>query len=201
MKFDTVIIGGGESGLKKGMQKLAVGNRVAIITAGISTISIRHAACDIENYITRLNEGIKIEADMKREFRTAGGVLLYGDEVLSAELASADNGEMLVKSVKTRKLEGDEVKATEFYLATGSFVSRGLKSSYCKISEPIFNLDIEDAPPQSEMADVDFFAPQAFMRVHVATDSKGHALKGGKAIVNLFPIGSIATGYPQPQKL
>lgn len=197
MKLDTIIIGGGESGLKKGMQKLAEGKRVAIVSAGKSTISIRYAAENVQDYIPRLQEGVKREADMKREFRNAGGILLEGDEVVSAGLEATPDGKLKVTNVTTSKLDDELLRADEFFLASGSFVSRGLISSYMGVTEPIFNIDIEGAVPTKDMVNVDFFAPQAFMGVHVAVDADGCALKEGKTVVNLFPIGSIATGYKQ----
>ena len=199
MKFDTVIIGAGESGLKMGMQQLAQGRTVAIISAGKSTISIRHAAKDIGNYIPRLQEGVQLEAELKRNFRNGGGIILEGDEAVSAVLAkdSADNA--LVASVKTRRLDDEPIVADTYYLASGSFVSRGLMSTYTGVYEPVFGIDIADAPAPGSLIAEDFFASHAYARVHVATDSEGHALKDGKPIVNLYPIGTISTGYTNCQ--
>lgn len=191
MKFDAIIIGAGESGIGKGMQLLGEGKRVAIVSAGRSTIAIRHAAQDIMNYDARMIEGTKIEKDRRNEFRRAGGILLEGDEATTAHLAF-DGTEFNVQDIRTRKLQDEKLIANTYYLATGTFVSRGLQSNYLGITEPIFNLDIVAPQTPAEWIDDDFFADQPFMHAHVATDAEGHGMKDGKKIGNLFCIGSIA---------
>lgn len=191
MKFDIIIIGAGESGINKGMQLLGEGKRVAIVSAGRSTIAIRHAAEDIMNYDARMIEGTKMEKDRRNEFRRNGGVLLEGDEATSAKLAF-DGTKFSVQGIRTRKLQDETLTAKTYYLATGTFVSRGLQSNYLGITEPIFNLDVVAPQSPAEWINDDFFADQPFMHAHVATDAEGHGMKDGKMVDNLYCIGSIA---------
>lgn len=190
MRFDIIIIGAGESGINKGMSLLKEGKRVAVVSAGRSTIVIRHAAQDIMDYDARLRQGTEIEKKLRNDFRRAGGVLLDGDEVTRAELITNGNA-LSVKHVFTRKLQDEKLSADTFYLATGTFVSRGLTSNYLGIREPIFDLDVLAPQTPAEWIDSDFFADQPFMHAHVSTTADGKAVKDGKAIDNLFPIGSI----------
>lgn len=190
MRFDIIIIGAGESGINKGMEWLKDGKRVAIVSAGRSTIAIRHAAQDIMDYDARLRQGTEIEKKLRNDFRRAGGVLIEGDEVISAELTTSGNS-LTVKHVLTRKLQDEKLIADTYYLATGTFVSRGLTSNYLGIREPIFGLDVIAPQTPAEWIDSDFFADQPFMHAHVSTTADGKAVKEGKTIDNLYPIGSI----------
>lgn len=191
MKFDIIIIGAGASGLEKGMAKLAEGKRVAIVSAGRSTISIRYAAEDIMDYDARLKEGVKKEFELRNAFRRKGGVLFEGDEVIGANVAEK-NGKWEVAGLTTRKLQDETLVADEYYLATGKFFSKGLRSSYMGIEEPIFGLDVIVPQTPAEWIAQDFTAEQPFMKAHVATTENGCGIKGGKDFTNLMCIGTIA---------
>lgn len=187
MRFDVIIIGAGESGLAKGELLLKEGRRVAIVSAGRSTIPVRFAAEDIMNYDSRMREGSKMEAERRNAFRRNGGILLEGDEAIEGLLAGN-----MIAGVKTRKLLDDVLVADEYYLATGKFFSRGLVSNYLGIVEPVFGLDVVCPQTPAEWIDADFMAEQPFLKAHVATSSEGCGIKNGSPILNLKCIGSIA---------
>lgn len=190
MKFDAIIIGAGESGLAKGKELLALGKRVAIVSAGRSTISIRYAAEDIMNYDARLKEGLKKEQENRNAFRRQGGVLLEGDEVIGAAVEEM-NGTWEVVGLQTRKLQDEALVAEEYYLATGKFFSKGLRSSYLGINEPVFGLDVVVPQTPADWISQDFVAEQPFMCAHVATEN-GYGVKDGKVFANLMCLGTIA---------
>lgn len=187
MRFDVIIIGAGDSGLAKGEQLLKDGRRVAIVSAGRSTIPVRYAAENIMNYDERMHEGSKMEAERRNAFRRNGGVLLDGDEAVEGLLAGN-----MVAGIKTRKLLDDVLIAEDYYLATGKFFSRGLISSYQGVREPVFGLDVVCPQTPAEWINGDFMAEQPFLNAHVATTADGCGVKDGNAILNLKCIGSIA---------
>jgi len=189
MKFDTIIIGGGQSGLEKGTELAQQGKRVCLVNQGRSTISIRYAAVDIMDYDARLRQGLEKERLMKSNFRQSGGILLDGDEVVEGIV---DN--CRVEGVRTQKLKDEILAADEYYLASGSFVSRGLRSNYQGIFEPVFGLDVDAPQTPAEWINADFATDQSFMHAHVVTDSEGRGVKAGKAIENLYCIGTVAKG-------
>lgn len=191
MRFDAIIIGGGESGIKKGLELLSKNLHVAIVSAGRSTISIRHAAKNITNYDALMKEGIELEKSMRQSFRMQGGIFLEGHEVSEGIMTSNADG-WTVEGVKSNKLQGDTLTAKDYYLATGSFFSHGLRSNYHGITEPIFNLDINAPATPAEWINDDFFAEQPFMKACVVTDETTRAIKDGKTVSNLFCIGTIA---------
>lgn len=190
MKFDAIIIGAGASGLAKGTELLAEGKRVAIVSAGRSTISIRYALENLLNYDERMKEGLIKEHELRSVFRRKGGILLEGDEVTGATVAEK-NGTWAVEGVHTKKLQDETLTAEEYYLATGKFFSKGLRSSYMGIVEPIFGLDVVVPQTPAEWISQDFAADQPFMHAHVAT-TDGFGVKEGKAFGNLKCIGTIA---------
>ncbi len=120
------------------------------------------------------------------EFISLGGRLLM-DEVVSCVIEDS-----VVKSVCTAKLGADvALCADTFYLATGKFLSGGLKSDMEKVYEPLFGLDVQYDSDCQKWSDPDFAAPQPFMSFGVKVDPDGCAIKGGEKILNLFPIGEI----------
>jgi glycerol-3-phosphate dehydrogenase subunit B len=87
------------------------------------------------------------------------------------------------------------LRANNFVLATGSFVSRGLAANYERVFEPIFDLDVDADADREQWTRFGVMEPQAYFRYGVATDSSLHCLKQGKPITNLHAIGSILSGH------
>lgn len=172
MKFDNIIIGGGHSGLLKGMELLAKGESVIAVCRGESSRRFRDESYD------HLSE--------RKRFTDAGGVFLMGDIVMKGVIE-----EDSVKAVFTRNHGTTPFEADNFYLATGSFFSRGLESSPDRVWEPIFGLDLNCTGDHSTWLHPDFYADQPFMSFGVETDSHGRPSINGRIISNLFAIGSI----------
>ena len=176
MKFDTIIIGGGHSGLARGMQLLAEGGSCLAITRGESSRSLRDDSYDFKASCS--------------EFRRLGGVLLFGDSVVSGEFGS--DGRLL--SVCTRNHgASSRFEAEKFFLATGSFFSGGLAADMTHIYEPVFGLDVDCPASREDWVSLDFFENQPFMNFGVKVDPCGRALRGGSAVPNLYPIGSMVS--------
>ena len=163
MKFDVIIIGGGRSGMAKAVSLQKEGRSCAVICKGRSLYGFE-----------------------PEEFISLGGRLLM-DEVVSSDVEAGS-----VKSVRTLNLGPDvELCADTFYLATGKFLSGGLKSDMEKVYEPLFGLDVQYDADCEKWSDPDFAAMQPFMSFGVKVDESGCALKGGEKNVNLFPIGEV----------
>ena len=87
------------------------------------------------------------------------------------------------------------LKASNFVLATGSFVSRGLAANYERVFEPVLNLDVDADDDRERWTRFGVLEAQAYSRFGVATDANLHCLKQGKPITNLHAIGSILSGH------
>lgn len=172
MKFDNIIIGGGHSGLEKGMELLAKGESVLAVCRGESSRRFRDESYD--------------HLSARKRFTDAGGVFLMGDTVVRG---SIEDG--YLKAVYTQNHGSNPFKADNFWLATGSFFSRGLESSQDRIWEPIFDLDLNSTGDHTNWVNPDFFADQPFMHFGVDIDSEGRPAIRGRIISNLFAIGSI----------
>lgn len=277
MRFDTVIIGGGLSGLTAGITLAKAGQRVCIVSHGQSTLHFFSGSFDLLGYgedYAIINEPLKaisslsprhpysrigaervaafaaeaktmleeaglgvngdssrnhrratplgaecpawltlrdkmllpstdgmqlkvpteagkaVQAMLRQRFESLGGRFLLGDKVVEGIIK---NGR--VDSVRTANLEDDCLKADNYILATGSFMSVGLVANYEKVYEPLFDLDIEAPANYTEWTQHDAFAPQPYMEIGVRTDAEGHALKGGKPLHNLYAQGSILPGH------
>lgn len=277
MRFDTVIIGGGLSGLTAGITLAKAGQRVCIVSHGQSTLHFFSGSFDLLGYgkdYATVNEplkaltdlpachpysrigadkvaryadeakallveaGIAVEGDSSRNHRRAtplggecpawltlrdksllpstngmqlkvpteagkavqallrqrfealGGRFLLGDRVTGGMLR---NGK--VEAVKTENLEDDLLKADNYILATGSFMSMGLVANYERVYEPLFGVDVEAEQDHTAWTKHDAFAPQPYMEIGVRTDAQGHVLKDGKTVQNLYAQGSILPGH------
>lgn len=163
MKFDTIIIGGGHTGLAKAVELQQSGLKCAVISKGRSIYGSDTAA-----------------------FEKIGGTVFMGDEVTSVEY-----GDGVIKSLSTENLREVALEADRFYLATGKFFAGGLVADMDKVYEPVFGIDVRYDSNRDNWFSEKFADPQPFMDFGVITDAEGHALKDGAPIVNLFPIGEI----------
>lgn len=182
MRYDAVVIGGGSSGCAEALRRAAEGQKVCLISAGLTLHSL--------------------EPEMKgrpyallHELTKAGIAVLRGDIAVEAfwtAEGSTSPDRLAVSSIRTAN--GVTLEAAEFVLATGRFFSRGLMADMDGIREPLFGADVDFPADRSKWFDPDFFAPQPFESFGVKTDSKGRILKGGKAVENVFAIGKILGG-------
>jgi len=164
MRFDVIVIGGGFAGMAKATELQKGGLRCAVISKGRSLYGFE-----------------------PKEFEAAGGVLMM-DEALKARFSEDGS----VAAVITAKLGPDTaLEADKFYLATGKYFAGGLVADMDRLYEPVFGVDVKYEKDRGKWFDPSFAAPQPFMDFGVEVSAAGCALKDGKEITNLFPIGEI----------
>lgn len=133
--------------------------------------------------------GIRTQLQMRARFQGRGGVYMLGDQVTGGTF----EGDKL-KSISTANLGKDALTADNYILATGSFFGHGLKALPQAIEETVFGLDVDFSEDRSTWFKSDIYADQPFMKFGVKTDDKLHAVRGGKAVNNLYAAGSILGG-------
>ncbi len=134
--------------------------------------------------------GMRMMKQLRHYFKMLGGTYLMGDTALSGTF----DGDRLT-SITTAKLADMPLKADNFVLATGSFISRGLKADFERVYEPILGVDVDaDADPE-QWTRFGVLQPQAYFGYGVATDNQLRCLKQGKPIQNLRAIGSVLSGH------
>jgi len=163
MKFDVIVIGGGQSGFREAMEAVRSGKTCAM-----------------------LSEGRSINKVSYDEFTKAGGTLLLGD---SAEAVSFKDGK--VNYIRSHKLGDTPLEADEFILATGRFFSKGLAADMNTVRETLMGLDLDFEEDRDKWFSDDFFEDQPFMSRGVITDAEGHPFRGGEKISNVKAVGSI----------
>lgn len=165
MKFDVIIIGGDPQDAEFGLRYLKKGKSVCLIAEG----------------------GIIGSPDARAAYAKAGGTVLLGDKVEKVEV----DPDGAVDSLRTANLGATPLKAELYILASGRFVSGGLKADMTHVWEPVFGADVQYGEDPEQWSAEDFFAPQPFESFGVKTDPDGHVLKGGKPIANLIAMGSM----------
>ena len=134
--------------------------------------------------------GNRMQSLLRHYFQMLGGTYLMGDTAVGGTL----DGARLV-SVTTAKLGDMPLKADEFVLATGSFISRGLVADYERVYEPILDLDVDADADREQWTRFGILEPQAYSRYGVKTDGDLRCIKQGKTIHNLRAIGSVLSGH------
>ena len=134
--------------------------------------------------------GMRMMTQLRHYFRMLGGTYLMGDTAVSGTF----EGDKLT-SVTTAKLGDMPLKADNFVLATGSFVSRGLRADYERIYEPVLGVDVVADNDRERWTSFGVLQPQAYFGYGVATDEQLRCLKNGKPIQNLRAIGSVLSGH------
>ena len=170
MKFDAVIIGGGPAGATAATALQQAGLQCALVSGGLSLSEVSLGA-----------------------FRAAGGTLLAGTRVCSGTF---DSG--LLIEVFTDKLGGEPLQAAHFILATGKYFSRGIAADMDRIYEPVFGLDVDFDSDRGTWFSPAFGARQRFLEFGVAR-SGVCALKDGRRIANLYPVGEVLAGISNAQ--
>lgn len=134
--------------------------------------------------------GVRMQALLRHYFQMLGGTYLMGDTAVSG----AFDGNRLT-SVTTAKLGDMPLKADQFVLATGSFVSRGLVADYERVYEPVLGLDVDADGNREQWTRFGILEPQAYWRYGVKTDTDLCCQLWGKTINNLRAIGSVLSGH------
>ena len=134
--------------------------------------------------------GGRMQNMLRHYFKMLGGNYLMGDSAVSGQF----DGDKLL-SVTTAKLGDMPLRANNFVLASGSFISRGLIADYERVYEPVFDLDVDADNDREQWSRFGVLEPQAYSRYGVATDGDLRCLKQGKPIQNLRAIGSVLSGH------
>lgn len=134
--------------------------------------------------------GMRMQTLLRHYFKMLGGNYLTGDNAIGGKF----EGDKLI-SVSTAKLNDMPLRANNFVLASGSFVSRGLAANYERVFEPVFDLDVDADADRDKWTTFGVLEPQAYFRYGVATDDSLRCLKQGRTITNLHAIGSILSGH------
>lgn len=134
--------------------------------------------------------GMRMMTQLRHYFRMLGGTYLMGDTAMSGTF----DGDRLT-AITTAKLADMPLKADNFVLATGSFISRGLRADYERVYEPVLGVDVNADSDPDRWTTFGVLHPQAYSRYGVATDEQFHCLKQGKTINNLYAIGSVLSGH------
>ena len=134
--------------------------------------------------------GMRMMTQLRHYFRMLGGTYLMGDTAMSGTF----EGDRLT-GITTAKLTDMPLKADNFVLATGSFISRGLKADYERVYEPVLGVDVDADADREQWTQFGVLRPQAYSGYGVATDGNLHCLKQGKPVRNLYAIGSVLSGH------
>jgi glycerol-3-phosphate dehydrogenase subunit B len=134
--------------------------------------------------------GMRMMTQLRHYFRMLGGTYLMGDTAISGSF----DGDRLT-SITTAKLADMPLKANNFVLATGSFISRGLRADYERVYEPVLGVDVNADSDREQWTRFGVLQPQAYFGYGVATDGDLRCLKQGKPISNLYAIGSVLSGH------
>ncbi|MDO4511071.1 MAG: glycerol-3-phosphate dehydrogenase subunit GlpB [Bacteroidales bacterium] len=135
--------------------------------------------------------GVRVQTLLRKRFIAGGGVHLTGDKAIGGTI----EGDTL-KCINTENLTETCLKADNFILASGSFVSGGLSSNYEAVTEAVLGLDV-DAPEgdHGKWVEWNVFDAQPYMEFGVATDAALHVKKNGKVINNCYAVGSVLGGH------
>ena len=140
--------------------------------------------------------GVRIQKQLIKHFQQLGGYYFRSDIVKNGKI----DGKGRVASVETENLADELLTADNYVLCSGSFQSRGLRSNYDSIFEPVFGADVEAGKNRKDWHADYVFDAQPYMSYGVKTDDKLHALRNGKPVENLFAAGSVLAGH-NPVKL
>lgn len=134
--------------------------------------------------------GMRMMKQLRHYFKMLGGTYLMGDSAVSG----AFDGDRLT-SITTAKLADMPLKADHFVLATGSFISRGLRADFERVYEPVLGVDVDANADPEQWTRFGVLERQAYFGYGVATDNQLRCLKQGKPIQNLRAIGSVLSGH------
>ncbi|WP_312688031.1 glycerol-3-phosphate dehydrogenase subunit GlpB [Kosakonia sp.] len=134
--------------------------------------------------------GLRMQHLLQQRFVQSGGSWMPGDEVIRADI-SGDQ----VTQLWTRKHEDIPLRARHIVLASGSFFSNGLIASRDRVREAVFDLDVLQSDNRSDWYGDDVFACQPWHQFGVQTNARLNGLRHGRALSNLYVIGSVLGGF------
>ncbi|GAB6982446.1 glycerol-3-phosphate dehydrogenase subunit GlpB [Prevotella dentasini] len=134
--------------------------------------------------------GVRTAVLLKRLFAQLGGTMLVGDVANGGQFK---DGRLV--SITTEHLPDEVLYADEFILASGSFMSHGLKSNYEGVFEPVFGLDVDASGNRGDWTRESLFDAQPYMEYGVHTDEAFRTFKNGNTIDNLYAVGSVLSGH------
>lgn len=133
--------------------------------------------------------GVRVQKALMEEFQRLGGTVLNNDSVTGCTIE-----ESKVRGIRTANLEGEELVAENYILATGSLFGKGLVATAEGVYEPIAGLDVVASTLRQEWYSKDLLDAQPFERFGVTTDNLLHPLLGGKPVENLYAVGALLAG-------
>ena len=135
--------------------------------------------------------GVRVQTLLRKRFIAGGGVHLTGDKAIGGVIEGGT-----LKCINTQNLTDTCLKADNFILASGSFVSGGLNSNYDEVTETVFGLDVNATEGgHGQWTKYGVYEAQPYMEFGVATDEKLHVKKDGKVINNCYAVGSVLSGH------
>lgn len=134
--------------------------------------------------------GVRINAALRHYFQMLGGRYILGDTVTQA----TTDGDTITR-VSTAKLQEMPLRADNYVIATGSFMSRGLVANFDRVYEPILDLETDAPESHEQWSKYDMMSDQPFMSYGVVTDADLHPLKAGKPLRNAYAIGQLLGGH------
>lgn len=149
--------------------------------------------------------GSRIASALKSAFNKKGGTVLKSDPVLHVKWHSVSDLNLphdsstqfnkKIAGVLTQNIQDSPIQANNYILASGRFFNRGLTAHRSKISETIFDLDIEQKSARSEWAKAQFFDSHPLMKAGVHTNDDFHPYQAQQLVSNLYCIGGVLGGF------
>lgn len=133
--------------------------------------------------------GVRCQMSLDRYFMKLGGTYMLGDTVVNGTFEKNR-----LQSVMTRNHGAEYIEATDFIMATGSFVSHGLKATPTAIIEPTLGLEVDAPADRSQWFKKNIDDNQPFMTFGVKVDNSFRAYRDGEVVENLRAIGSLIGG-------
>ena len=133
--------------------------------------------------------GMRAQMCLRRLFEHLGGTYFLGDSVASGRFS----GDKLTE-VRTVNLGDMPLKADNFILASGSFLSHGLQADPEHVYEPVFDLDVDADIERPRWSDMNIFSNQRYMSYGVSTDSDFRVARQGRTVENFYAAGSVLPG-------
>lgn len=139
--------------------------------------------------------GMRLHHALQQRLQQLGGVFMPGDRVLQASYHA-----QRITGLYTRNHTDIPLRAPHVVLASGSFFSNGLVSTFEGVHEPVFGLDVYSQPERVNWSQPNFFSAQPYLQFGVQTDNNLRALKQGEVISNLYAIGAVTGNYDPLQQ-
>lgn len=133
--------------------------------------------------------GVRAQIMLRSCFQRLGGTYLLGDNVTGGDISDGQ-----LRYVTTANLGSDRLEADNFILASGSFLSHGIKSVPDRIYEPVFDLDVTSESSRSRWFGDDFYKTQPYMDFGVVSDKDFRLSRSGHTISNLYGVGAVLEG-------